>query len=60
MVPAAKSPYASHRFPLEVISHAVWLYFRSPLSRRIVEEMLAARGILVSHEAVRRWALKFG
>jgi putative transposase len=52
--------YARHRFPAEVISHAVWLYFRFPLSLRMVEEMLAARGILVSHETVRQWAMKFG
>jgi putative transposase len=52
--------YARHRFPAEVISHAVWLYFRFPLSLRMVEEMLAAQGILVSHETVRQWALKFG
>jgi putative transposase len=58
--PAAKSPYAGYRFPAEVISHAVWLYFRFPLSLRMVEEMLAARGIMVSHETVRQWALKFG
>src|ERR687894_246594 len=58
--PAAKSPFAGYRFPAEVISHAVWLYFRFPLSLRMVEEMLAARGIVVSHETVRRWALKFG
>ena len=45
--PAAKSPYAGYRFPAEVISHAVWLYFRFPLSLRMVEEMLAARGIVV-------------
>src|SRR5687767_6952892 len=51
---------ARHRFPAEVISHAVWLYFRFPLSLRMVEEMLAARGILVSHETVRQWAMKFG
>src|SRR5918998_537453 len=57
---ASKAPYAGHRFPAEVISHAVWLYFRFPLSLRMVEEMLAARGIIVSHETVRRWALKFG
>jgi len=54
------SRYARHRFPPEVISHAVWVYFRFPLSLRMVEEMLAARGILVSHETVRQWALKFG
>ena len=52
--------YARHRSPAEVISYAVWLYFRFPLSLRMVEEMLAARGILVSHETVRQWALKFG
>src|SRR5919205_658874 len=60
MTPAAKSPYAGYRFPAEVISQAVWLYFRFPLSLRMVEEMLAARGIVVSHETVRQWALKFG
>src|ERR1700710_1944629 len=60
MTPAAKLPYAGYRFPGEVISHAVWLYFRFPLSLRMVEEMLAARGIIVSHETVRQWALKFG
>ena len=58
--PRAKSPYAGHRFPVEVISHAVWLYFRFPLSLRRVEEMLAGRGIVVSHETVRQWALTFG
>jgi hypothetical protein len=42
------------------ISQAVWLYFRFPLGLRMVEEMLAARGIMVSHETVRQWALKFG
>src|SRR5215213_3895245 len=57
---AAKSPYAGYRFPAEVISQAVWLYFRFPLSLSMVEEMLAARGIIVSHETVRQWALKFG
>src|ERR687890_2614834 len=58
--PAAKPQYAGYRFPAEVISQAVWLYFRFPLGLRMVEEMLAARGVIVSHETVRRWALKFG
>jgi putative transposase len=49
-----------HRFPPEIIAHAVWLYFRFPLSLRLVEEMLLERGILVSYETIRRWALKFG
>ncbi len=52
--------YAGYRFPAGVISHAVWLYFRFPLSLRMVEELLAARGIIVSYETVRQWALKFG
>src|SRR3954471_17559745 len=60
MTSSAKSPYAGYRFPGEVISHAVWLYFRFPLSLRMVEEMLAARGLDVSHETVRQWARKFG
>jgi putative transposase len=60
MTTAARSRYAGHRFPVEVISHAIWLYFRFPLGLRMVEEMLAARGIIVSHETVRQWARKFG
>src|SRR5918993_3358858 len=52
--------YKHHRFPPEIIAHAVWLYFRFPLSLRLVEEMLLERGIVVSYETVRRWALKFG
>src|ERR687894_523008 len=52
--------YKPHRFPPQIIAHAIWLYFRFPLSLRLVEEMLLERGILVSHETVRRWALKFG
>ncbi len=45
--------YARHRFPPDLISYAVWLYFRFPLSLRMVEEMLAARGIEVTYETVR-------
>jgi putative transposase len=56
----APNRYAGHRFPLEIISHAIWLYFRFPLSLRMVGEMLAARSIVVSHETGRQWALKFG
>ena len=57
----ARDPlYRRHRFPPEIISHAVWLYFRFPLSLRMVEEMLAARGICVTYETVRQWAMKFG
>src|SRR5215217_7240507 len=60
MTTPARSPYAGHCFPAEIISHAIWLYFRFPLGLRMVEEMLAARGIIVSHETVRQWARKFG
>jgi len=60
MTTSAVPSYAGYRFPAEVISHAVWLYFRFPLSLRMVDELLAARGIIVSHETVRQWALKFG
>jgi putative transposase len=60
MTIAVRSPFAGFRFPAEIISHAVWLYFRFPLSLRMVDELLAARGIMVSHETVRQWALKFG
>jgi hypothetical protein len=52
--------YRRHRFPAEVIAYAVWLYFRFPLSLRMVEDLLAARGIIVSHQTVRLWAEKFG
>jgi putative transposase len=57
---ARDSLYRRHRFPPEVISQAVWLYFRFPLSLRMVEEMLAARGIDVTYETVRQWGMKFG
>src|SRR3954452_7880599 len=60
MTSSAKSTYTGYRFPPEIISHAVWLYFRFPLSLRMVDEILAARGITVSHETVRQWARKFG
>ena len=52
--------YARHRFPPDIIQYAVWLYFRFPLSYRDVEDLLSERGIDVSYETVRRWALKFG
>ena len=55
-----KLSYHRHRFPSIVIQQAVWLYFRFALSYRDVEDMLAERGIDVSYETVRRWALKFG
>jgi putative transposase len=52
--------YRRHRFPAEIIQHAIWLYLRFTLSYREVEELLAERGLDVSYETVRRWVLKFG
>src|SRR5260370_27029240 len=52
--------YKGFRFPSEIISHAVWLYFRFSLSFRDVEELLAQRGVVVTYETVRQWCLKFG
>lgn len=52
--------YKRHRFPSQIIAHAVWVYFRFPLSLRLVEEMLLERGIVVSYETIRRWGKKFG
>ncbi|KLK91721.1 transposase [Microvirga vignae] len=52
--------YKRHRFPPQIIAHAVWLYFRFPLNLRLVEEMLLERGIVVSYETLRRWVMKFG
>jgi putative transposase len=54
--PGFKGP----RFPPEIIQYAVWLYFRFSLSLRDVEDLLAQRGIIVSHETVRFWVAKFG
>src|SRR3954464_4349279 len=52
--------YKRHRFPAEIIEHAVWLYFRFALSYRDVEELLAERGIILTHETVRQWCRTFG
>ncbi len=52
--------YSRHRFPPELIRHAVWLYLRFTLSYRDVEELLAERGFDISYETIRRWVIKFG
>jgi len=52
--------YEGDRYPPEIVRTAVWLSFRNPLILRIVEELLAARGIEVSYETVRQWGQKFG
>ncbi|RYM60760.1 hypothetical protein BSQ98_19285, partial [Serratia liquefaciens] len=52
--------FKHHRFPPQIVSHAVWLYLRFNLSLREMEEMLLERGIDVSYETIRRWAIKLG
>jgi putative transposase len=56
----ASNRYKNHRFPAEIISHGVWLYYRFCLSYRDVEELLFVRGVIASHEAIRKWCRKFG
>ena len=52
--------YKRHRFPPDIISYAVWLYYRFNLSHRDIEDLLAERGIAVSYETIRLWCIKFG
>ena len=52
--------YKGHRYPVEIINHCVWLYFRFPLSFREVEELMLERGVGVGYETIRRWCAKFG
>lgn len=52
--------YKRHRFPPDVISYAIWLYYKFNLSHRDIEDLLAERGITVSHESIRLWCIKFG
>ena len=56
----ATASYKGHRYPVEIINHCVWLYFRFPLSFREVEELMLVRGVVVSYETIRRWCAKFG
>ena len=61
MTPLADTErYKNHRFPGEIISHGVWLYYRFTLRYRDVQELLFERGVTVSHEAIRKWCRKFG
>jgi putative transposase len=52
--------YRGYRFPPEVIAHTVWLYSRSHVSFRDIQDLLAERGVVVSHEAIRLWCCTFG
>ena len=55
-----KLTYRGHRFPPDVIAHAVWLYHRFTLSLRDIEDLLAKRGITVSYETIHQWCATFG
>ena len=57
---AIAARYKGYRYPIEVIGHAVWLYHRFALSLRDVEELMLARGVVVTYETIRSWCAKFG
>ena len=57
---ATEASYKGHQYPVEIISHCVWLYYRFALSLRDISEMMLERGVVVSHETVRQWCAKFG
>jgi transposase len=58
--PKQSGAFSGHRFPPEIIAYAVWAYHRFPMSLRDVEDLLAARGVVVSYETIRAWVAKFG
>ena len=58
--PSELPSYRGYRYPVEIISYAVWLYYRFSLSLRDVEELLAERGVTVTYETIRAWCAKFG
>jgi putative transposase len=57
---AGSPSYKGFRYPAEIIAYCVWLYHRFPLSFREVEELMLARGVIVSYETIRPWCAKFG
>jgi putative transposase len=52
--------YERRRFPPDIISYAVWLYYRFNLSHRDIEDLLAERGVTVTRESIGLWCIKFG
>ncbi|MDE0929443.1 MAG: hypothetical protein OSA77_02050 [Halioglobus sp.] len=52
--------YKRHRLPPEIISDAVWLYYRFNLSHRDIDDLLAERCITVARKSIRLWCIKFG
>ncbi|MCX4460113.1 IS6 family transposase [Streptomyces sp. NBC_01728] len=57
---AGSPSYKGFRYPAEIVAYCVWLYHRFPLSFREVEELMLARGVIVSYETIRQWCAKFG
>src|ERR1700676_5448506 len=57
---SSRLPYRGYRFPPEIISYCVWLYFRFSVSYRDIEELMAERGVTVTYETIRAWCYKFG
>jgi putative transposase len=55
-----ESLYRRHRLAPEIFQYAVWLHYRFNLSHRDIEDLLARRGVLVTHESIRLWCNKFG
>ncbi len=58
--PKQSGSFKGHRFSPEIIAYAVWAHHRFPMSLRDVEDLLAARGVVVSYETIRSWVSKFG
>lgn len=58
--PKQSGTFSGHRFPPEIIAYAAWAYHRFPMSLSDVEELLAARSVVVSSETIRAWVAKFG
>lgn len=52
--------YERHRLPPGIIQPAIWLYFCVTLSHLDIEDLLARRGIVATHESIRLWCNEFG
>lgn len=59
-IPIDLPPLTGFRYPREIIAFAVWAYHRLALSTADVEDLLAARGVIVSREAIRLWVNRLG
>ena len=59
-IPTDMSRLRGFRYPREVIAYAVWADLRLALSTADVEDLLAARNVIVSRKTVRLWVNRFG